>query len=202
MHRERDQRRRLEVDAEQRLVLVGVRFAVPSAAFLVRAPSPRPCCGSHLGRGRLGVLVGVRALGDHADREQARSRRPAGRRASSAAGSDSGGSGAKNISITGRASSGPEMSSTRSPSVAPQLEVQERAALGLGGDELAGALLDLGRVAQAHAQAGLGRRAVEQPVGGERVDQREAGGHAVGGERAGDREVRLMTALLCTFNTT
>ena len=59
--------------------------------------------------------------------------------------------------------------------LAPQLEAQERAAAGLGRDELAGAPLDVRRVAQADAQARGGRCPVEQPVGGERVNRARAG---------------------------
>ena len=50
----------------------------------------------------------------------------------------------------------------KSAVVVTQVEVQECATRGLGDDELAGALLDLGRVAQSHPQPGVGRGAVEQ----------------------------------------
>jgi hypothetical protein len=98
-------------------------------------------------------------------------------------------SGAKNISITGRASSGPGDLEHQLAVLAAEVEVEERAAGRLGGDELAGALLDVRGVAQAHPRAGIGRRAVDQAVGGERLYQREPGGQALGGQGAGDRQV-------------
>ena len=81
------------------------------------------------------------------------------------------------------------MSSTIASSLAPEPEVQERAARGLRGDELAGAPLDLRRVAQPDAHTVSRSGAVDQAVGGEGVDQTHPGGEPVRRQRASDRDI-------------